>query len=185
MQAAREQDLLRLIGEASRARRASSEGAQAYATPRRLALVVHGLPDATPDTVARSARARAPMRRQRRSMASCAGPALTLAAMHRRGGPQGLVLHGAHRAARDGRRRESWPTLLPEVVREISLAEIDALGRAGSCAGSGRCIQLLVTFDGADRRRRRSRACAPAPPRAAIASWRRIRSRSAASRTMQ
>ena len=50
MQAKAAEDLKKMVTDALVARGVVYEGASAYATPRRLALTVHGLPARQPDT---------------------------------------------------------------------------------------------------------------------------------------
>ena len=69
MQARAAEDLRRLVMDGLKAQGLAAGEAKAYATPRRLTLVVEGVPASRP-TSPRSARARASMRRSRPSPAS-------------------------------------------------------------------------------------------------------------------
>ena len=70
MQARAAEDLKRLVVDGLKAHGLETGEAQAFATPRRLALVIDGVPDELAGASPRSARARASARRRRRSRAS-------------------------------------------------------------------------------------------------------------------
>ena len=102
---------------------------RAFATPRRLALHIVGLPEAQP-IGARSARGRASARRRARSRASSRAPGLAriedakIESDAKKGEFYVAVIEKPGRAT-----RELIAEIVPAIIRALSLAEIDALGR--------------------------------------------------------
>ena len=183
MQERASEDLLRLMVEGLAQAGLAGLGARAFATPRRLTLAIHDLPDAAPDTM------------EERKGPRTDAPAAAIEGFLRQAGvtlAQCIVVEdrkGSFHVARIERPGRATPeivaTLLPEVIRQISLAQIDALGIGAAALGPAAAFACSVTFDGEVVDVDSRGPPFAAPPPAAIASWRRIRSRSAASRTMR
>ena len=188
------EDLKRLVTNALVERNLTYEGAQAFVTPRRLALHVVGLPSAQVH-VARGAK-RAPRRRagggdpgifeERR-------PRPHRGRDHREGPEERRILRRRDREARPLDERGAGRDRAGDRAR-LPLAEVDALGQRPrsrtrrACAGCARCAESSAP---SPRRTMRPRSCPspstasrPATSPGATASWRLSRSPSGASTTM-
>ena len=109
MQRRAAEDLRKLVTDALVERGFVYEGAKAYATPRRLALHVVGLP-AKGRTCARSARGRASARPSRRSKASSRAPGSPRSTEARiEEDPKKGEFYVAGSSAPAARRRRAWP----------------------------------------------------------------------------
>ena len=130
MQARAAEDLRKLVTDTLVAAGLVYEGAKAFATPRRLALTVQGIPAQQPD-VGRRRRARASARRRRRSHGFLKSAGLTSIAEakiepDKKGEFYVAVIEKPGRPA-----IEVIAEIVPEVVHGFPVAEVDALGRVG------------------------------------------------------
>ena len=170
-------------GRFAAARRRGAEGAgarvgeaRAFATPRRLALVIEGVPAKSPGS---QRRAQGPARQRAeagdRRLRQVGRAQVDRGSPDRQGREEGRLLRRPDRQAgprRQGDRRPRWC----RPWRRISLAEVDALGLGQNHLGAAAALDRLPARrqGGAVRDRRRSRA---ASTRAGIASTATSRSR--------
>ena len=187
MQARAAEDLRKLVTDRLVDAGLVYEGAKAFATPRRLALTVQGVPARQPDVKEekKGPRVGAPERAiagflKRAGLASIAEAKVQ---PDKKGDFYVAVIEKPGRPAID-----VIAEILPEVVRALPVAEVDALGQLGRRArpGCGRCIRSSPPSG----RRPRSPTIVPFAvdgitagnddPRPSL-SWRRSRSRCAAS----
>ena len=190
MQAKAADDLRRMVTDKLVAEGLVYEGAKAFATPRRLALTVHGIPARQPDLkeerkgprVGAPDAAIAGLSQSRR-------PRLARRSEHPARPEEGRLLRRADREAGPRHARRAGRDAAGDRAH-LPVAEIDALGRALGPAGRA-AMGAAAALDrrdlrSRDRRNRRGeirdrRPRGRAAPRAAIASWRRRKSRCAAS----
>ena len=177
MQARAADDLKKIVTDRLVAAGLVYEGAKAFATPRRLALSVHGVPARQPDMQGRKegpARRRA---RAARSPASSRRPGLQSIEQakvqpDKKGDFYVALIEKPGRPA-----LEVMAEMMPEVVRALPVAEVDALGQRAGSPGCGRCIRSSPPSGRRPKSRTSCRststASRPATRRAATASWRR------------
>ena len=148
MQARAADDLARLVIEGLKAQGLACGAARAFATPRRLALVVADVPALSP-AVDRGAQgpARRRARGRRAGLPQGGGPFLARRGRGRRRPEEGRVLRRAQRApgpagGRDRRRGRAGGDA------EVSLAEVHALGRGQFPMGAA-AARIVCLLDGA------------------------------------
>ena len=192
MQARAAEDLKKLVTDKLVEAGLTYEGAKAFATPRRLALAVAGVPVRQPDVKEerKGPRVGAP-EKAIAGFLKAAGLELDRAGQGA-GGQEGRFLRRGDREARPARDRGDRRDRAGG-GEGVSLAEVDALGRGLGAArarstGCGRCIRSSRCSGRRPRSptscRSSSTASRSATPPTATASWRRARSRCAGSTTM-
>ena len=159
------------------------EGAKAFATPRRLALTVHGLPARSAGPCARSGRGRASARPRRRSQGFLKSAGLTsideakVQPDPKKGDFYVAVIEKPGRPARGDARRDRCRRSSASFPWPKSMRWGAASARPGSLAlGAAAALDPLRPSGPRPRTPRssasRSTASRPATPPAAIASWR-------------
>ena len=162
------------------------EGAKAFATPRRLALSVHGLPARQPDLKEerKGPRVGAPETGDRGFLKAAGLDSIDQAKCSptRKATSTSRVIEKPGRPA-----LEVIAEIVPEVIRAFPWPKSMRWGSGRRSTGCGRCIRSSRPSARKPRSRSscpsRSTASPPATLLAAIASWRRARSRCAASTT--
>lgn len=168
------EDLVRLVTDALKEAGVESKNARAFATPRRLTLVIDGLPDKTPDV------------KEERKGPKVGAPQQAIDGFLRAAGlasiDQATVQEdrkGAFYVAVTEKKGRDTAALIAEIVPSVIRAFPGRNRCAGApvpCAGCGRCIQCSA-FSAARRFRSKSTASNPATRRMATASWRLTPSR--------
>ena len=191
MQAKAADDLRRMVTDKLVAEGLVYEGAKAFATPRRLALTVHGIPARQSDlkTERKGPQIGAPDAAVQGFLKATGLASLDEAKIQRdpkKGDFYIALIEKPGRATLD-----VLADMLPRDHPHLPVAEIDALGRALGQIGLAE-LGAAAAFDHRhlrhrDRRARRgeirrSTASRPARPPTVTASWRRLRSPCAASR---
>ncbi len=186
MQARAADDLKKMVTDRLVAAGLVYEGAKAFATPRRLALSVHGVPARQPDVKEEKKGPRS-ARPSRRIAGFLKAAGLDVDRRSQGAGRQEgrLLRRGDREAGQAGDRGDRRDAARGGA--QLSVAEVDALGRRHGSPGCARCIPSSPPSVRKPKSRTSSRststASRPATRRAAIASWRLARSRCAASTT--
>ena len=176
MQGRAAEDLRRLVIDGLKAQGLEVGEAKAFATPRRLALVVEGVPAKSPDISEerKGPRVNAP-EQAIAGLPQVGGAHVDQGGAGRQGREEGRLLRRQDRQAGprgEGDRRRGGAG----GGGEVSVAEVDALGLGHARPGCGRCIRSSACST-ARSCRSRSRASRAATTRAGIASTATSRSR--------